>query len=148
MINETAVEGLVLIGLDGDDTFNVPGNHPYSTFNIQGGNPSASDVVNFTASGTVANLVTTDFGANTVQEATFAAITLSGIELLNANANGHSLTSIGTSGNDALDITPTGAAAATIRLLTSAPSVGRGRWSMPQISARRSRSTGWAARTS
>ena len=101
-LNQTAVEGLMLSGQDGDDTFNVPGNHPYiAGLSIQGGDPSASDVVNFTASATVANLVTVDFGASTVQESTFGPLSLSGVEVLNTNTNGHNLTINGTLGDDA-----------------------------------------------
>src|SRR5262249_48942145 len=44
-LNQTSIEGLLLSGGNGDDTFNVPGNHPYSAgIGIQGGDPSASDV--------------------------------------------------------------------------------------------------------
>src|SRR5262249_17934940 len=131
-LNQTSIEGLVLSGGNGDDTFNIPGNHPYAAgIGIQGGDPSASDVVNFTASATVANLITVDFGASTVQEATFGAVSLSGVELLNANASAHNLTVNGTTGNDAISVTPTGAAAATVILSSGSPSVG----SVPVVNA-------------
>src|SRR5262249_7610055 len=60
----------------------------------------------------------------TVQEASFAAVNYTGIELLNVDSATHNLTVIGTSGNDAMSVTPTGAAAATVTLTTSDPSVG------------------------
>ena len=44
-INQAGVENLTLRGLDGDDTFNITGGHGYTTINIEGGNPSASDVL-------------------------------------------------------------------------------------------------------
>ena len=47
----------------------------------------ASDVLIFTGSGVVANLITVDFGAETVQEAGFAAVEFSGVETLNVDAN-------------------------------------------------------------
>src|SRR5207247_2100223 len=75
-ITTSNITEVTLEGLGGDDTFDVPGNQPYALLVIDGGDPSASDVVNFTASATVANLVTADLGAGTVQESTFAAVTL------------------------------------------------------------------------
>src|SRR5262249_7079567 len=123
-------EALVLTGLEGDDTFNIPGNHPYTSgISIQGDDPSASDVVNFSASLTLANDVTVNLGASTVQEATFAPVTLSGGEGLNVNAaapnvTGHNAVLIGTAGDDTIEATPTGADAVTFRLTGSNPGVG------------------------
>ncbi len=50
-INTPGIFNLTLLGLDGDDTFNVPGNHPFTQFHVEGGDPSASDVLNFNGSG-------------------------------------------------------------------------------------------------
>ena len=121
---------LGLYGLAGDDTFNLPGNHPFpglfgaAGITVQGGDPGASDVLNFTGSATVANLITADFGVSTVQEATFGAVSFSGIEVLNVNANAHNLTIRATAGDDTLAVTPTGASAATARLAGSDPAIG------------------------
>ena len=64
---------LTLNGLGGDDTFNVPGNHPFNGNNpqfggflVNGGDPSNSDVLNFVGSGL--NPIIADFGATLVQE--------------------------------------------------------------------------------
>ena len=122
--NLPGISLLRLIGFSGDDTFNIPGNHPFNQLVVEGGDPSASDVLNFTGSGTTANLITANYGAATVTEATFAAVTYTGIEVLNVNAANHDLSVLATSGNDALAITPTGAAAASMAITSTSPSIG------------------------
>ena len=55
-VNIPGVAALRLLGLDGDDTFNVTGSAsglPFTTL-LDGGNPSASDVVNLTGNGVTA----------------------------------------------------------------------------------------------
>src|SRR6478672_5032405 len=91
------------------------------TVSVFAGGPSGSDVVNFNGSGV--GLVTVNSQTSTVQENGFAPVLLSGVELLNANASGASATLIGTSGNDTVDVTPTGADAVTLRLTSSSPDV-------------------------
>src|SRR2546429_7958413 len=112
------------MGIAGDDTFAVPGSHPFTPLVVEGGDPSGSDVLNFTGSATTANLITANLGAATVGEATFAAVNYTGIETLNIDSAGHNLTVIGTAGNDDMSVTPTGAAAATPLLTSSNPSAG------------------------
>lgn len=90
--------------LDGDDTFNVVGNHPYTTLNIHGNNPSASDVLNFT--GTGGNL-TVELGAQSIQEAGFGVVNFTGIERLNANATAANVLVNGTLDEDHVAVTPT-----------------------------------------
>src|SRR5262249_32194892 len=97
---------------------------PFTSLRVDGGNPSASDVLNFTGSATIANLITADYGAATVQEATFGAVSLSGVEILNIDAATHNLTLRGTAGNDVLSVTPTAANSITAQLISSAPSIG------------------------
>jgi hypothetical protein len=109
----TGVEQLVLIGLDGDDIFHVPGNHPFGSIVIEGGNPSASDVLNFTGSG--GDAVTIDLEARTVTENGSGPVAFSGVEIVNVEAN-HDLTVLGTPGDDQIRYTPTGAAAGTLVL--------------------------------
>jgi hypothetical protein len=103
-INTPGVAFLRLMGRDGDDIFNVPGNHPFPFgINVQGGNPSASDVLNFTSSG---GNVTVDFAASTVTETGFASVSFSGVETLNVNAGGADLTVLGTANDDHFVVTP------------------------------------------
>ena len=87
------------------------------------GDPSASDVLNVTGSAVTANVITSDLGGGTVTEATLNPVIYTGIEILNIDAAGHNLAVLGTSGDDALDVTPTGDAAATVRLTGTSPGV-------------------------
>src|SRR5262249_30651324 len=97
-----------------DDTFKVDAALPYLNTLVDGGDPSASDVVNFTGSATTANLITVDLGAQTVAEATFGPVSLSGVEVLNVNAASHNLPALGPAGPDNLSYPPTGASAGTV----------------------------------
>jgi Ca2+-binding RTX toxin-like protein len=100
-------------GLDGDDTFNVAPRVGVA-LRLEGGDPSASDVLNFTGDGTGA--VTEDLGAQTIAETGFGTVTLSGIELVNLNAGGAALTIQGTANADTMRYTPTGVAAGIVTL--------------------------------
>jgi hypothetical protein len=102
---------VIVDSLDGDDVFNVPGNFPFA-LNLNGGNPSASDVVTFTTVG--AGAVTVDLAAQTVQQAGFGLVSLTGVEVLNVNAVANAITVNGTANPDALAVTPTGTNTATI----------------------------------
>ena len=112
------VAALALNGLDGDDVFNIPGNHPFPGFgpiagiSVDGGNPGGSDVLNFTGSG--AGAVTVNFGGSTVQETGFGLVGYLGVETINAAAGAQDITVVGTDGPDSLTVTPTGANTATI----------------------------------
>ncbi len=118
------VRSLTLQGLDGDDTFVIPGDHPFATLVVEGGNPDGgSDTVEFTASATLANLVTVDLGSNTIGEATFAAVSLVGIEVVNTNAAGHNLDVDTGLGNDHTVVTLMGADAGTLVNNVAAPAV-------------------------
>ena len=66
----TGVDRLRLSGLGGDDRFDVPGNHPFTSgVLVEGGSPSASDVLNFTGSG---GDVVVDMSLGTVTEIGFS----------------------------------------------------------------------------
>jgi hypothetical protein len=111
-VNTAGVATLRLAGLAGDDTFNVAGNHNLPSIVVEGGDPSASDVLNFTGTGTE---VTVDLAAMTVAEAGFGPVALSGIERLNLAANGNVVVNA-TTGNNSLTYAPTGAAAGQLTL--------------------------------
>ena len=116
------VTRLRLNTFDGDDEFTIFGNHPFvGGIFIVAGDPSASDTVNFNGLGTA---ITVDLGASTVQQTGFGAVTLSGVEILNANAGTFNATYIATNGDNTVDVTPTGADAVTVRLLDSNPAIG------------------------
>ena len=106
-ISTPGIGNLKLLGLEGDDTFNVPGNHPFAVsfggaaLQVEGGDSTASDVLNFTGTG---GAITVNYGAGTIAEAGFAPVSLSGVELLNVDAAGGSLTALGSAGDETLDI--------------------------------------------
>ena len=126
-VQTPGVASVILAGLDGDDVFNVPGNHPFTpTFGIpairvEGGNPSASDVLNFTGSG---GLITQNFSTSNVSQVASSAVAYFGIEILNIIAATSSLTVQSSSGDDILEVTPTDGNSATFRLLQSNPGIG------------------------
>jgi hypothetical protein len=100
--------GLAVQGNDGDDVFTHAGNVPIPvTYN--GGDPSASDTLNFNGNG--AGAVTVDPLAQTVTETGFAAVTYSGVERINVNAGGNVMTVNGTAGDDAFNFVPATAGA-------------------------------------
>lgn len=104
-INTPGVALLRLIGHEGDDRFDVSGAHPFdSGIEVQGGDPSASDTLNFTGSG--AGAVTLDLGLARIQEAGFAPVSFSGIETLNADAALADLTVSATGAYDVVTVTP------------------------------------------
>ncbi len=106
---------LELTGLDGDDVFTVNGNHPFTGgIFVDGGNPSASDVLNFFGSG--AGAVAVDLAASTVTEAGFAPVEFSGVEIVNVDTNGNTLAISGTAGDDDLTVTPLSATAGKVEL--------------------------------
>ena len=75
------IASAIVRGGDGDDTFNHSGNITVPV-SYEGGDPSASDTLNFNGSG---NGIAVDFATQTVQEGGFGLVTISGIENLNVN---------------------------------------------------------------
>ena len=118
-IGQTAITNLRLNTGDGDDTINIAGTQPYTTILVDAGNPSASDVVNLTGA---AGAVAINFANNTVT-GYGGVVSLIGVELLNANANGNNLDVNATNGDDNLIITPTSDGGVTAQL-TTAPTIG------------------------
>ena len=113
VLNQTNVENLTVDGLDGDDTFNVPGNHPYTTLSVHGGNPdNGSDVLNFAGAGAA---ITANLAARTVTETGFLPVDFVGIETVNITAAGAALNADLTANDDELTYRPTGAQAGTFR---------------------------------
>src|SRR5439155_12351156 len=104
VVNTPGIANLTLKGLDGDDTFNVTGAVPFTTTTLDGGTPSASDIVNLTgATGLVTvNLADSTLATNTTVTGYGGTVTLIGDEVANLNANGFALTINGTAQPDAL----------------------------------------------
>ena len=101
---------LFLNGYDGDDTFAIAGTLPYATVTVDGGNPSASDVVNLSGA---TGAVVIDLAAQAVT-GYGGTVSLLGVEVLNASTGGNSITVTGTGNPDAITATPTGTNTATI----------------------------------
>ena len=120
-VNTPSIITLTLRGLDGDDTFNVAGDHNLESIVVEGGNPSASDVLNFTGAG---GTIAVNLGGATITEAGFGPVGYTGIEIANVDAAGGDLDLTGTSGADVLSITPTDTDSATATLLSSNPNIG------------------------
>ncbi|WP_345322930.1 Ig-like domain-containing protein [Novipirellula rosea] len=107
-ISTDGITFLRLIGRDGDDTFNMAGDHPIETgVEVQGGNPgSGSDVLNFTGSG---GAVTLNLTTQTIDEAgALGSVSYAGVETVNIDANA-ALTIEGTADNDTFNVTPVNA---------------------------------------
>jgi Ca2+-binding RTX toxin-like protein len=124
-LRPTNIEGLILEGLDGDDTFNLTGPQPYTTIALWGGNPSASDVANVTGNGAAAIIAAlgTTAGTGTVTGGGLGTVNLEGVEVLNLNASTQALTVVATANDDTLVVTPLGGNAGTLQNNGIAPVV-------------------------
>jgi len=119
-IQTPAVRTLALHGLEGDDVFTLAGELPYSVTVIDGGDPSASDIMNLTGA---TGAVTVDIAdsallptpTNTTITGYGGTVVLIGVEVANLDANDEALTAVGTSRDDVITYTPTGAAAGTFQ---------------------------------
>src|SRR5262249_41408660 len=80
-VNTPGVIRLVLNGLEGDDTFNVAAGIPFTSTTINGGDPSASDVLNLTGDGT-AIAVTLGGATQTVTGGGLGTVNISGVEIV------------------------------------------------------------------
>ena len=104
IIETDGVTSLRLDGLDGDDQFDIVGNHPFKDLLVEGGNPDGgSDVLNFIGDG---GDVTIDTANTAITENGFGAVNFSGIESVHADVNG-ALTVEGTDADDIINVTPT-----------------------------------------
>lgn len=105
-VQQVSAELLVLEGLDGDDSFTVSGAHPYTSVTVSGGDPGASDELNFLGTG---GAVAADLAVPSLIEAGFGAVILDGMEVVHITAAGGDLTATGTADDDEITYTPTGA---------------------------------------
>ena len=112
-IRAPGVANLVLSGLNGDDTFNIAGAHPFATIIVDAGDPSASDTTVLTAAtGPVTvNLADPELNTNTTVTGYGGTISLLGVERANLDVAGNTLTVVGKSNDDEITYTPTGPAA-------------------------------------
>ncbi|MDB5338606.1 MAG: Alkaline phosphatase, partial [Planctomycetaceae bacterium] len=102
---------LDLVGFAGDDTFSVPGNHPFTGgLSVDGGDPSASDTLNFLGSG---GTVTAYPYFPAVNEGATQYVTWLGVEHVNLFAGAGSIVVASPGTDHAIDVTPTGAGVGT-----------------------------------
>ncbi|HPM84167.1 MAG TPA: hypothetical protein PLF81_25865, partial [Candidatus Anammoximicrobium sp.] len=106
LIQTPGIDQLDLLGQEGDDEFDVAGNHPFSRLIVQGGDPGASDVLNFASSGGAA---TVDLQGQTVTEAGNGPVAYSGIETINLDAGGVTPTIEATDVDEDITVTVFGA---------------------------------------
>ncbi|MDP6721064.1 MAG: hypothetical protein QGF59_20530, partial [Pirellulaceae bacterium] len=107
VLTTATVANVTLNGLNGDDTFNVPGPQPYANIVLSGGDPSASDVANLTGDGTGPITVTVSSPA-TMAGGGLGAVSLPGIEHTNLNAAAANVDVNGDTGDDDIAFTTTG----------------------------------------
>jgi len=112
-VTPTSIETLALNGLAGDDTFTVAGGHGYTTVNLGGGDPSASDVANVNGDGTAGVVVTLGIVPPSAIDATVTGggvgtVNLAGVEHANVSNTGatDTITVQGEDDNDTLVVTP------------------------------------------
>ena len=104
---------VIVEGEDGDDRFTVEPN-PALSVTIQGGDPSASDQLDFLGSG--AGDILVDLVAMTITENAMAPVSFSGVERVNVDAAGTNVTVRGTTGDDSFRYRPVGAEAGELVL--------------------------------
>ena len=102
-LNTGGIDVLKLRGLGGDDTFNLFGTLPYAGGTlVDGGDPSASDIVNLIGATAAVTVSLGDSTAIPPTDTTITGyggtVTLTGVEVANLDANGHAMTVKGTAG--------------------------------------------------
>ncbi|MCO6458749.1 MAG: hypothetical protein J5I93_25865 [Pirellulaceae bacterium] len=118
-ISTTGVVYLRLLGLDGDDTFSVPGNHPIPFgIEVQGGNPgSGSDTLEFISIGSttvdLANSEITDAAGVGSPTASYSGIET--VDLFTVGDVAVNLTVLGSDDDDRVEVTPLGPNSGTLR---------------------------------
>ncbi|NUQ61970.1 MAG: VWA domain-containing protein [Pirellulales bacterium] len=120
-VHTPSIDTLVLAGLAGDDTFNIAGIHNLPVVRVEGGEPTASDVLNLT--GTAGNetiVIDLEVLPDGTDEITGfgGVVEVVGVEQVNLNGNGgqDTLSVNGTPEDDILTYTPTGAEAGNFSL--------------------------------
>ncbi len=118
--NTPGIAALNLLGLNGDDLFNLTGALSYTTTEVDAGDPSASDTVSLTSPVAAVAVAIADpaLATNTTIIGYGGTVTLVGVEIANlslvtAGAVNEPLTATGYSGPNSFTYTPTGATTGT-----------------------------------
>ena len=105
---------LRLIGEDGDDIFNVAADHPFTTgVEVQGGDPGASDILNFTGTG---SQLTLNLTAGSVVQSGSTPVLYSGAEVVNIDVAGANIVVEGKTAKEDFIYTPTATDGGTLEL--------------------------------
>ncbi|MEX0713059.1 MAG: DUF4214 domain-containing protein [Pirellulales bacterium] len=115
-INQVGVERLVLAGLDGDDAFDIVATQPYAVIAVDGGNPSASDVLILEGTGGDESFAV-DLPTSSIS-GLGGMVNFFGIEqvLMFGNGGSDTLAVLGTPSDDTINYTPTGPEAGNFEL--------------------------------
>ena len=107
----TTIQNLRLVGLTGDDTFQLQAPLPYANVAVEGDEPSASDALNLTGTVGVETVVVNLGTATITGFGIGSTVSYSGIEQVSLDGGGgagtDTLTVNGTAGPDAISYTPT-----------------------------------------
>ncbi len=111
-VSTPGVANLALNGLGGNDTFVLHGSLPYAATTVSG-----DSIMNLTgATGPVTvNLADSTVPTNTTITGYGGTVTLIGVDVANLDANNNSMSVVGTSQNDTITYTPSGAAAGSFQ---------------------------------
>ncbi len=120
LFNLTNISLLEARGHDGDDLFNVTGSLAaiINGVVIDGGNPSASDLLNVIGGG---GAITQDYGNAVISAVGSNPINYIGVELISVNAANANVTVLGTVGDDSFTVQPTGPNSTKVELTAAAP---------------------------
>ncbi len=117
-IKPTGAKILELNGQNGDDAFNLTGGLPWSIL-IDGGDPSASDSLNITGATGPVSVTMANPAAGTPPTSIQGynsgpgTVVITGVEIVNMNTGGNSLTVNGNQSPNSFTYTPTGPSAGT-----------------------------------
>ena len=113
-VNTIGVSNLVLNGLSGQNTFNIPAPQPYTSITLSGGSNGQS-IANLAGNGV--NITSTLGGTMpAISGGGLGTVTLSGIGVVNVSNDSGNMTFTGTAGlTDNIVVTPTGMFTATVQ---------------------------------
>ncbi|MFT3883699.1 MAG: hypothetical protein QM703_29230 [Gemmatales bacterium] len=109
-LNQISVENLRLNTGNGDDIINLASGLSYTSILLDAGDPSASDVLNYTASANSATSVNLGAGSIAQTGPVGPTVTYIGVERVNITSSGatSTLTLLGTIGDDTFNFAPSG----------------------------------------
>ncbi|MFI5379551.1 MAG: beta strand repeat-containing protein [Tepidisphaerales bacterium] len=111
-ILQTSIANLVLNGDAGTNAFNLAGGLPYAATTLNG---AATVQLNGATGPVTVTLADSTLATNTTITGYGGTVTLAGVDAAGLDANGNTMTVVGTSQNDQITCTPSGPAAGTFQ---------------------------------